>query len=468
MKEILKLKSAFEEIKNSSSNYVKFLSNVELSFCTFAVNFKSSFSELKLHKCKSMYKFNHDVFSAVFDVFEFGLKVFSFFTNKTQFENPSLEANLQQMQNALLKFLEAFLHKTGKRVDIIINNTRGLRDYLRQTRNIRSIERTEFMILEKNLLLMAIDLHFFENFVHLIKNHNKDLFEGFKEKLVESFKSILQIVNKEKLKIPKQLFDILKHFFRIYCVLVEFEWDRFVSIFNEFVDLIIYFENKNEIHTNFDPFLQIKEKIDLNDIIFKGESEKLIKGRYNENSELIHFKSRPFKRFFQNTFLNNNSKIIFSILKESYKFKQKFENQINSNLEKYTNSFFKLLEHYIFKFLDDKVLIQLNKLMVFLKFLCDQNKDLSFHIPKPPFLISKKNNSQVSKFLSNVCDSSSQKNEKNRKISEKYNLEDNSKIEIRKRNKTDIKLLPSLNEQLPSIEYSNNESDSMLQSRILL
>lgn len=467
MNKILELTSKFDKIKHDNldptSGSELFLSEVHLSLSNLAVSFKSSFTELKIHKCKSMYKFDHDLFKAIFQAFKFGIDVYIFFKHKVDAENNQFQGHLNSMKKMFLKFLKTFLHKTGKRVSLVVQNTYGLKEHLRPNRlKLNKSVRNETKLLKKNILLMIIDLYFFEKFVDLIVNNDDSLMHSFRNDLRKLFESILEIIKSEKLRIPKEMFFVIQYFFKIYIILIADNWEKFVPIFCQFVELMIYFENKNDFNNKLKLFKQIKKNIELYDFTISADSEKLIGRKYDHEGAFIHFKSRQFQRFFESNFLNKKSKIIYSILKESFQLMERLVKSPSVSLERYSHSFFLLLEHYILKFLDNTIMVKLNHLMNFLKFLCDQLLDFKNYVSISNIVISKKNNKIVSSLFSNVCDESSHKKKK-RKVSEAICLVKGPKIGSRKRNLTEIKKLAPL---LPdhSIDISsNNESESFAQ-----
>lgn len=462
MNEVLRLKVAFETIKQSKEDPIQFLSNMELFFCNFALNFKISFSDIKLHKCKSMYKYDNNVFKAVFSVFNFGLEVQSFFKSRASSDSIPLAGYLKQLQNAILKFLEAFLHKTGKRMEIIIRNCHNLDHYLKNSLKKKSFNQVEMTIIKKNLLLMTLDLYFFDRFVAILLNQDPDLFETFKEPLILLFQSVLSIFCKERLRIPKQVFFVLRLFFRTYIVFFERDWNTFVSVFCDFVDLITFFETKSDFGVNLDPFIQIRGHMELDDIVLHGETQNMLSPSQQDNAPLLCFKSESFKHFFEKNFIKPNSGIIFSILKEAYKFKGKCAKQAHVSLERFTNSFFLLIEKFIFRFLDEESFVRLNQLMLFLKFLCDQVTEDNLQF-QASFLISNKNNKKISSILKNISLHSDKKIH-SRKISEKHESVETLAL-TRKRNKTEIRAVRRHISSHDSSPEVSRDSDSLAQCR---
>jgi hypothetical protein len=414
-----------------------------------------------------MFKFNNDVFTAIFQAFAFGLEVYIYFKPKVTEEQSPFLTYFNALKKTILKFLEAFLHKTGKRISVVIRNTYGLREHLgRNMLKMHHSTRNESKILKKNLLLMIIDLFFFERFVRMLLTLDEHLLSIFREDLGQLFASVLEIIKNEKLKIPREMFFVIQYFFKIYIILIADEWEKFVLTFHQFVELMIYFQNKKDFNSKKDLFTVIQKSIELYDIPIHGDSEKLVERRNEVNNHYIHFMNRDFQSFFEQNFLIKKSKIIYSILKESFKLMERMIYKSVSSLEKYANSFFILLEHYILKYLDNSVMVKLNQLMNFLKFLCDQLLENKAPIMNNNLILSKKNNDIVSSIFTKICEESVAKKQK-RKASEALNIKKEQSAFIRNRNLTEIKQIhPMLHEK--SVDFSsNNDSESAFQGRYI-
>lgn len=372
MNEILRLKAAFEEKEPSEALPLKFFSDLELSFGSFAHKFKGSFSEARIYSCKSLFKFNHDCFKAVVSVFRFGLDVYAHLDALADEEARALSGYKDQLRVALLRFLEAFLHKSAKRVEVLVPHYRGVHDHLAKSWKAPPRDLLESNVLLKHLLLMTVDLFFFERFLMALLAKAPGLFPGFRPALVEAFRSILSVLHKENLRLPRELFEILRVFFKTFVLRIENDWNSFLPIFCDFVDLAIYFESKREIAHRPNSFAQLRRRVDLHNLILHGESENLLRRFPPPSTPLLQFKSRTFKRFFLVHFAKPNAGVVFSILKAAFRFKERHCPRPSVSLEQFAQAFFLLIEQFIFRFLDENLLARLNQLMLFLKFLCDQ------------------------------------------------------------------------------------------------